>query len=182
MDLDELKTNWTSLDTPLPPVNRPRRRVQRIVRFERFGAVGCLAIVVFVLVRFGGLDSPLLRICGVLSVACLVAVSCISWISLRGFDFEAPHAQALQAFSAARARFRKLQKVNIALAMVFITVFLPVTLRLIANKDIAQQRAYLPWMVPLYLVLQFAVSRRLFVHYSASLRRAEEEMSEMGED
>lgn len=182
MDLDELKTNWTSLDTPLPRVIRPKRRVQRVVRFERFGAAGCLCIALFVLLRFGGLDSPVLQVCGALSVASLAAIAWVSWTSLRGFDFEAPYAEALRMFSAARARFGRLQKINILLAMVFITVFLPVSLRLVADKDLAHQRKLLPWMIPLYLVLQFLVSRRMFVHYNRSLRKAEEEMREIEND
>ena len=178
MDLDELKTTWASLEAPLPEVRLPRRRLRKIAFFERCGGVGCAVIALFVVLRFGSLDSAALRLFGVLSIALPVAMAVLSWISIRGFDFQLPYAQALQAFSLAKIRFRRLQKVNIVLALFYITAFTPVSFRIIADKDITQQRSFWLLMLPLYLLLQLIVSWWIFAHRDAQLRKAEQELRE----
>src|SRR6202012_2850499 len=114
MGLDELRTTWASLNKPLPHACRPHRPLRRSARFQRIGAFGTLGIAAFILWRFRGLDNPFFKVCGVLSIVCLIAMALVSWQNLRAFDFQVSY----RAFSLARIRFQRMQKVNVVLSMV----------------------------------------------------------------
>lgn len=196
MELDELKFSWEALSEKLEKQQKLnsklieqmtnqtyRNRLNTIARPESAASIFSFITAIFLAFNFGKLDTWFLQVFGVLSVLFLIVLPVLSLQSIRGLRTIkvslATYANTLKEFAVKKIRFQKLQKLNVAFSFLFMIVFAPVSVKLIAGKDISQSITFWLIVVPVSVVFLFFFSRWTLKHYDHSLQKAEELLHEV---
>lgn len=196
MELDELKSSWETLSRKMEQQQQLnakfieqmtnqnyKHRLNNIARPEFIGSIICFIFAIALVYNFNTLNTLLLQISGGFSVLFLIVLPVLSFQSIRGLqtiNMSLPtYKNTLKEFAKQKIRFQKFQKLNVFLSFIFMVAFAPVSVKLLAGKDIFQNST--PWftILPASAVVLFFVSRWVLKHYNNALKKAEELLTEI---
>ena len=196
MELDELKSSWETLSKKMEKQQQLnsklieqmtnqnyKNRLNNIARPEFIGSIICFIMAIALIWNFSTLNTLLLQICGGFSVLFLIVIPVLSLQSIRGLqtiNMSLPtYKNTLKEFAVQKIRFQKFQKLNVSLSFLFILAFAPVSMKLIAGKDISQNITLWLTMLPVCVIVLFFVSKWVLRHYNNTLMKAEELLTEI---
>ena len=196
MELDELKSSWETLSKKMEKQQQLnsklieqmtnqnyKNRLNNIARPEFIGSIICFIMAIALVWNFSTLNTLLLQICGGFSVLFLIVIPVLSLQSIRGLqtiNMSLPtYKNTLKEFAVQKIRFQKIQKLNVILSFIFIVTFAPVSVKLIAGKDISQNITLWLTILPVSIIVLFFVSKWVLRHYNNTLTKAEELLTEI---
>ena len=196
MELDELKSSWETLSRKMEKQQQLnaklieqmtnqnyKHRLNNIARPEFIGSIICFIFAIALVYNFNTLNTLLLQICGGFSILFLILLPLLSLRSIRGLQTInmtlSTYKNTLKEFAIQKIRFQKIQKLNVFLSFIFIISFAPVSVKLIAGKDISQNIALWLTVLPANVIVLFFVSRWVLKHYNNALKKAEELLTEI---
>ncbi len=152
MELEEMKTLWgrmsaeiekqkTITDALVIKMTKAgyRDKINKIWMPELISALGCMAIIMFVLINLQQLNTWYLLVCGIATVAILLVLPILSMkaiYALRSINISKNnYKQSLQEYSKGKMQLVLVQKLGFFLIALLILVMLPVTTKLIAGKN-----------------------------------------------
>ncbi|MDO6473263.1 hypothetical protein [Maribacter sp. 1_MG-2023] len=153
MELEELQSAWTQMSDEL---NHQKKLTNQIIldmtkqkyqnkfttitKYETIGAVVCFAIAFFVLLNFGKLDTWYLQICGVLTLSFLIVLPVMVLTTLKKIKnidiLNGSYKENLKFYLKIKNRLLRLQQVGIAVGFVGLLFIVPVTSKIISNKNV----------------------------------------------
>jgi len=196
MELDELKHSWEGLSIEINNKehlsrqkiecmiqNNYRSNMKKIVYPEIIGILICITAAGYIATTFSRLDTIYLKGAGILTIVLLLALSVISFISIRQFrsplDINKKYSEALKDFAIKKMLFHKLQKINILLSYVLLVTSIVLLTKYVGNKDITGITTF--WLFSFsfgYIFLLF-FSRWVLKYYNKSLKQTEELLLEI---
>jgi hypothetical protein len=195
MELDDLKNTWDAISSQVKEQNhlspeiidqmtqkKYYYHIKKIAFPEIIGSIICLTGAFFIGVKFYKLDTAFFQGVGVLSILLLLALSIISWFSLRQFniiDVNKPYAETVKIFASRKLTFFKLQKVNVILSYLLLVTIIILMAKLFNGRDITDSKYF--WIYSFsvgYLLLMF-YSKRVSKYYAKTVRQAEELLQEL---
>ncbi|MEO5783790.1 MAG: hypothetical protein ABIQ07_10985 [Ginsengibacter sp.] len=196
MELDELKFSWEALSEKFEKQQKLnsklieqmtnqtyRNRLNTIARPESVASLFTFIAAIYLVFNFSKLDTFLLQTFGGLSVLFLIVLPVLSLKSIRGLRTIklglTSYANTLKEFAVKKIRFQKFQKLNVAFSFLFMIVFAPVSVKLLAGKDISQSISFWLIVVPVSAIFLFFFSRWTLKHYDNALQKAEELLHEV---
>lgn len=196
MELEELKSAWETLSIKMDKQQKLnsklieqmtnhnyKHRLNTISRPEFTSGIICFIMAVVLIWNFGTFNTLLLQIFGVLSVLFLIVLPVLSFKSIQGLqtiNMSLPtYKNTLREFAKQKIRFQKLQKLNVFLSFIFMIVFAPVSVKLLAGKNISQNITLWLTVLPASVIVLFFVSRWVLRHYNNALQKAEELLTEI---
>ena len=196
MELDELKSSWETLSKKMEKQQQLnsklieqmtnqnyKNRLNNIARPEFIGSIICFIMAIALIWNFSTLNTLLLQICGGFSILFLTVIPVLSLQSIRGLQTInmslSTYKNTLKEFSVQKIRFQKIQKLNVILSFIFIVTFAPVSVKLIAGKDISQNITLWLTILPVSVIVLFFVSKWVLRHYNNTLTKAEELLTEI---
>lgn len=143
MDLDDIKDSWKSVGKNPGDFNAiTRKKLEKMIQQqyhsklrgifipELIGSITCLFGAFFIAAFFHMLDTPFLKITGIMGILLLIAAPVLSLISMyrlhTSFDVTLNHKSLLKKFSAAKAKFYKAQIFQVVFSQLLLAVFLVV--------------------------------------------------------
>jgi len=196
MELDELKSSWETLSKKMEKQQQLnsklieqmtnqnyKHRLNSIARPEFIASIICFIMAIALIWNFDTLNTLLLRIFGGFSILFLIVLPVLSFQSIRGLqtiNMSLPtYKNSLKEFAIQKIRFRKFQKLNVFLSFIFMVVFAPVSVKVLAGKDISQNITLWLTILPVSVIALFFVSKWVLRHYNNSLKKAEELLTEI---
>lgn len=189
MELEEMKAIWGEMsaniekqqritDTIIVQITKMnyRNTLSRILLPEAAGSLICIATVVFICINFQLLNTWYLQACGIVSVLLMIAmpyfslkaICAVRRVNVQGNTYK----QTLQAYSAGKLFFIKVQKANFYMGAVLMLAILPVMGALISGKNLFTQT----WLWYIYILAYpffNAFSKWVFKHYAKTIAEAE---------
>lgn len=157
-----------------------RSTMSRILYPEYVGAIVCYAGAAYLIWNFTRIDLWLMQIFGIIAVVLLIILPIISFISVREIKSVQlsiqSYSETIREYARQKIRFQKLQKLNIALAMIVMLTSIPVLVN-IQGKDISSIPYFWILLFPTGIVLFFAFAFGVLRHYNNALKEAEELIS-----
>ena len=196
MELDGLKSSWETLSRKMEKQQQLnaklieqmtnqnyKHRLNNIARPEFIGSIICFIFAIALVYNFNTLNTLLLQICGGFSILFLILLPLLSLRSIRGLQTInmtlSTYKNTLKEFAIQKIRFQKIQKLNVFLSFIFIISFAPVSVKLIAGKDISQNITLWLTVLPANVIVLFFVSRWVLKHYNNTLKKGEELLTEI---
>ncbi|WP_299317113.1 hypothetical protein [uncultured Maribacter sp.] len=153
MELEELQSAWTQMSDEL---NHQKKLTNQIIldmtkqkyqnkfttitKYETIGAVVCFAIALFVLINFGKLDTWYLQICGVLTLSFLIVLPVMVLTTLKKIKnidiLKGSYKENLKFYLKTKNRLLRLQQIGIGVGFVGLLFIVPVTSKIISNKNV----------------------------------------------
>jgi len=153
MELEELQSAWTQLSDEL---NHQKKLTNKIIldmtkqkyqnkfttitKYETLGAFVCFAIAFFVILNFGKLDTWYLQVCGILTLLFLIVLPVMVLSTLKTIKnidiLNGSYKDNLKFYLKTKNRLLKLQQVGIAIGFVGLFFIVPVTSKIISNKNV----------------------------------------------
>lgn len=153
MEIEELQSAWTQLSDEL---NHQKKLTNKIIldmtkqkyqnkfttitKYETLGAVVCFAIALFVLFNFKKLDTWYLQVCGILTLLFLIVLPAMALTTLKGIKnidiLNGSYKDNLKRYLKTKNRLLKLQKIGIATGFIGLFFIVPVTSKIISNKNV----------------------------------------------
>jgi hypothetical protein len=153
MELEELQSAWTQLSVEL---NHQKKLTNKIIldmtkqkyqnkfttitKYETLGAVVCFAIALFVLFNFNKLDTWYLQVCGILTLLFLIVLPAMVLTTLKGIKnidiLNGSYKDNLKRYLKTKNRLLKLQQIGIATGFIGLFFIVPVTSKIISNKNV----------------------------------------------
>jgi len=153
MELEELQSAWTQLSDEL---NHQKKLTNKIIldmtkqkyqnkfttitKYETIGAFVCFAIAFFVILNFGKLDTWYLQVCGILTLLFLIVLPVMVLSTLKTIKnidiLNGSYKDNLKFYLKTKNRLLKLQQVGIAIGFVGLFFIVPVTSKIISNKNV----------------------------------------------
>ncbi|WP_036154390.1 hypothetical protein [Maribacter forsetii] len=153
MELEELQSAWTQLSDEL---NHQKKLTNKIIldmtkqkyqnkfttitKYETLGAFVCFAIAFFVILNFGKLDTWYLQVCGILTLLFLIVLPVMVLTTLKTIKnidiLNGSYKDNLKFYLKTKNRLLKLQQVGIAIGFVGLFFIVPVTSKIISNKNV----------------------------------------------
>ncbi len=153
MELEELQSAWTQLSDEL---NHQKKLTNKIIldmtkqkyqnkfttitKYETLGAIVCFAIAFFVILNFGKLDTWYLQVCGILTLLFLIVLPVMVLTTLKTIKnidiLNGSYKDNLKFYLKTKNKLLKLQQVGIAIGFVGLFFIVPVTSKIISNKNV----------------------------------------------
>ncbi len=195
MELEEMKAAWQALSEKVEKQEKPTHKMIEKMTEQKFrsgtnsifyseilGSIICFAAALFLIVNFHSIDQQVMQVFGAVCIGLLIALPVISLITLRQLRKVnvslLSYAEAIQTFTLKKIRFQNFQKLNIALALFLMVLFLPVLMDIL-GKDISQTPYFWSMVFPLGVGFFIGFAIWVMKHYNNALRRAEEVLSEL---
>ncbi len=195
MELDELKNTWDNQGKKEQQSNltikyidqitaeKYNAKINKIAYPEMVGSCICLLSIINIGINFYKLDTAFLQSVGILSIVVLLALSIISFLSLRHLkipdNFSRPYAETLKIFTTKKLEFFKLQKINMTLSYLLLVTIIILISKFFNNKDITGNKYF--WIFSFtfgYLFLLF-VTKIVTKSYKNTLTKTEELLQEL---
>ena len=196
MELDELRSAWETLSMKMEKQQQLnaklieqmtnqnyKHRVNNIARPEFIAGIISFIMAIALILNFGKLNTLLLQVFGGFSALFLIVLPVLSFQSIKGLQTInmslSTYKNTLKEFAIQKIRFQKFQKLNVFLSFIFMVAFAPVSVKLLAGKDIFQN--LIPWLTifPASVIVMFFVSRWVLRHYNNALKKAEELLTDI---
>ena len=153
MELNEMKVLWDQMskqmeqkellnETMIHEITQQRynKKFSHIFKWEGMGALVCFAMTLYILFRFGQLDTWYLSLFGVLSLIILVSLpsyTLFTLTKLRNLDVgKRSYKDTLLTFRKRKNQFLQAQRLGIYLSFGLVLVILPVFAKILNGKDI----------------------------------------------
>ncbi|TDS15063.1 hypothetical protein DFQ03_1699 [Maribacter caenipelagi] len=153
MELEELKSAWTQMSDEL---NHQKKLTNQIIldmtkqkyqnkfttitKYETLGAVVCFVVAFFVLLNFSKLDTWYLQVCGVLTLSFLIVLPVMVLTTLKRLKnidiLNGSYKENLKFYLKTKNRLLRLQKIGIAVGFIALFFIVPVTSKIISNKNV----------------------------------------------
>ncbi|WP_324027368.1 hypothetical protein QSV08_05700 [Maribacter sp. BPC-D8] len=176
MELEELQSAWTQMSDELNHqkkltnqiiLDMTKKKYQNkfstITKYETLGAVVCFAIAFFVLLNFGKLDTWYLQICGVLTLSFLIVLPAMVLTTLKKIKnidiLNGSYKENLKFYLKTKNRLLRLQQIGMAVGFIGLLFIVPVTSKIISNKNVfitnLKTEQYVVFTVTLIVMLFF---------------------------
>lgn len=189
MELEEMKALWGEMsaniekqqritDTIIVQITKTnyRNTLSKILLPEAAGSLVCIATVVFICTNFQQLNTWYLQACGIASVLLMLlmpyfslkAICAVRRVNVQGNTYK----QTLQAYSAGKLFFVRVQKASFYMGAVLMLTILPVMGALISGKNLFTQT----WLWYIYVLAYpffHAFAKWVFKHYTKTIAEAE---------
>jgi len=196
MELEEMQTAWSELSRQLENQKRLTHKIimemtqqkysdkfRKFMRYEGLGAVICYAYALYILFNFGKLDTWYFEILGIaamlfllgLPIWILTAVKRIQTINI----LEGNYKETLLRYARARKQLLFAQRAAIYLCFVFIFISIPLSGKLLKNKDYFMNGLGWLWFIPVLGAFVFFFTRWSYRHYLDATNRAEDLIREL---
>lgn len=198
MELEEMKSLWEDMSQKIDQQKvltdkliidmtqeRYTNRFSKILMYESFGAVVCFASAIYLVINLGKLDTWYLLTFGIvtlillfiLPIVVLRAIGKIKRINIAKDNYK----ETLIGFYKSKTELLFTQRLGIYLSFVLALVMLPVTLKVVNNKDVfAQEHTIKLWIfIPLLLISLFFYSRWWYKNYKSITKSAENILKEL---
>lgn len=153
MELEELQATWSEMSQELEKQkkltneiilkmtqDRYRKKFSKLRNLETVGAMICYLWVVFFLFNFGKLDTWYLQLCGVLTIGFLIILPTLVLKSLKKIQnldiLNGSYKKNLVIYIKEKNRLLKLQQMGIYLSYLLLFILVPVSTKIISNKNI----------------------------------------------
>lgn len=153
MELEELKSAWTQMSDEL---NHQKKLTNQIIldmtkqkyqnkfttitKYETLGAVVCFVVAFFVLLNYSKLDTWYLQVCGVLTLSFLIVLPVMVLTTLKRLKnidiLNGSYKENLKFYLKTKNRLLRLQKIGIAVGFIALFFIVPVTSKIISNKNV----------------------------------------------
>ena len=153
MELEELKSAWTQMSDEL---NHQKKLTNQIIldmtkqkyqnkfttitKYETLGAVVCFVVAFFVLLNFGKLDTWYLQVCGLLTLSFLIVLPVMVLTTLKRLKnidiLNGSYKENLKFYLKTKNRLLRLQKIGITIGFIGLFFIVPVTSKIISNKNV----------------------------------------------
>jgi len=190
MELDEMKSQWDEMSKEIKKQQiltdklivdmtqeKYNNKIKSISIPETIGAVICVASALYILINFNKLDTWYLIVCGVFAVVYLILMPIKS---LRSIDkmksinlSDKNVTETLIDFTKSKKKFWLVQRIGFYLNFIFIVAILPISGKLLSNKDLFLESKlwylYIPMLVVFLLIITFFGLK----HYKKATKSAE---------
>ncbi len=153
MELEELQDTWSKMSQELEKQkkltneiilkmtqDRYQKKFSKIRNYETVGAIICYTIAALTLLNFGKLDTWYLQLCGILTIGFLVILPTLVLKSLKKIQnldiLNGSYKKNLVVYIKEKNKLLKLQQISIFLSYVLLFIVVPVTTKIISNKNI----------------------------------------------
>ncbi|WP_282076176.1 hypothetical protein [Maribacter aquivivus] len=153
MELEELQSAWTQMSDELNHQKKLTNQIildmtkqkyqhkfSTITKYETLGAVVCFAVAFFVLLNFGKLDTWYLQICGLLTLSFLIVLPAMVLTILKRIKnidiLNGSYKENLKFYLKTKNRLLRLQQIGIAVGFIGLLFIVPVTSKIISNKNV----------------------------------------------
>ena len=153
MEIEELKAAWVQMSNELEQqkkltndiiLNMTKQKYQNkfilVTKYETIGALVCFIISIFIVINFNKLDTWYLQICGALTLSFLIILPLMVLKTLKkikNIDIsKGSYKENLSLYLKTKNRLLKLQQIGIGIGFVGLLFIVPVTSKIISNKDV----------------------------------------------
>lgn len=153
MELNELQTAWSQLSEQLNKQekltneiilkmtqDKYRKKFKTLNTYETIGAVVCYIISLFILINFYKLDIWYLQLCGAITLGFLIIMPTLVLRSLKKIKdldiLKGTYRETLITYTKEKNYLLKLQQIGIAFSFLLLFIVVPVTSKIISNKNI----------------------------------------------
>ncbi|SFR85961.1 hypothetical protein [Maribacter stanieri] len=153
MEIEELQSAWVQMSQELDHqkkltneiiLDMTKQKYQNkfniLTKYETVGAFVCFIVAFFVLLNFGKLDTWYLKICGILTLSFLIVLPVLVLSTLKkikNIDItKGSYKENLKVYLRTKNRLLKLQQVGMAIGFVGLLFIVPVTSKIISNKNV----------------------------------------------
>lgn len=153
MEIEELQSAWVQMSQELDHqkkltneiiLDMTKQKYQNkfniLTNYETVGAFVCFIVAFFVLLNFGKLDTWYLKICGILTLSFLIVLPVLVLSTLKkikNIDItKGSYKENLKVYLRTKNRLLKLQQVGMAIGFAGLLFILPVTSKIISNKNV----------------------------------------------
>ena len=197
MDINELQNTWAQMSEELEKQKRLTneiiikmtqqdytRRLDKITGPERFGTVICFIAAAFILYNFKTLDTTLLKICGIITLAVLLIMPYFSLKylgAMRNLDIaHKSYRDTLVTFTKRKRQYQKLLKLSVYLGFALMLIILPVTTKIFNGENLFEQTdgTWL-WFLPVGIAFYYFFTRKVIKYYNANIQRAGDLLKEL---
>jgi len=176
MELDEMKNQWDEMSKEIKKQQiltdklivdmtqeKYNNKIKSISIPETIGAVICFASALYILMNFNKLDTWYLIVCGVFAVVYLIIMPIKSLRSIHKIKSinlsDKNVTETLIDFTKSKKKFWLVQRIGFYLNFIFIVTILPISGKLLSNKDLFLESKlwylYIPMLVIFLLVITF---------------------------
>ena len=153
MEIEELQAAWVQMSNELEQqkkltndiiLNMTKQKYQNkfilVTKYETIGALVCFIISIFIVINFNKLDTWYLQICGALTLSFLIILPLMVLKTLKkikNIDIsKGSYKENLSLYLKTKNRLLKLQQIGIGIGFVGLLFIVPVTSKIISNKDV----------------------------------------------
>lgn len=153
MELEELQSAWTKMSNELDQQKKLTNKIildmtkqkyqnkfTTITKYESLGALVCFAIALFVIFNFNKLDTWYLQACGAFTLLFLIVlpVSVLSTLKkIKNIDIlKGSYKENLKVYVHTKNRLLRLQQIGIVVGFIGLFFIVPVTSKIISNKNV----------------------------------------------
>lgn len=172
MELEEMKLLWSDLSKEVEQQKiltdnliiemtkeRYKAKLNRIALPETIGSIICFAFALFIILNITKLEPWYLMACGLFTIVYLIALPILSLqtiykmkhIDTSNHNFK----EVLLSYAKYKKNYLLIQKASIFFSILLVITSLPVSGKILSNKDIFTQNNIWYWYVPLMLVFLF---------------------------
>lgn len=169
MELEEMKTVWSEISDQLEKQKKLNTKIIIMMTQEKYqnkwkkiktpelvGAIICYAAAVFILFNFQKLGNWYNMVSGILTLVILLVLPILSLQSIwkmSSINFAQKSCKdTLIEFAKRKKNFKNFQQINYVLSFILMFLILPVTTKLLNNKDFFTDVRF-SWVLPLSLVV-----------------------------
>jgi hypothetical protein len=195
MELEEMRASWVALNQKVEKQRiltdkmidkmtqeKYKNNLRKVALPEYIGTLICYFGAAYLIINFSKIDGLVFQIFGILSVLLLFTLPVISLKSVRAIKnikiHSGSYADAIQDYAQRKIMFEKLQKLNVALGLFFLIIFIP-TLGSILGKDISNIPHFWNLIFPLLTGFFIIFSYWVLKNYNRALKAGEEILSEI---
>lgn len=198
MELEEMKTLWSEMSKEVEKQKsltdkliidmtqeRYTNKFNKILIYESMGAVICFAAAIFLIVNLGKLDTWYLLTLGIITITFLLllpvlvlrSISRIKRLNIATNNYK----ETLVGFARAKKELLFTQRLGIYLSFVLALVIMPVTSKIVGNKDFftMEHNAKLWFFLPVLFIFLFFFSRWGYKCYKSITNSAEDILKEL---
>jgi hypothetical protein len=195
MELEEMKTLWDEMSMEVEKQKKLtgsliikmtetgyKNKLNKILIPEAVGAIGCFAIILYILMDFQKLDTWYLLVCGIVSALVLFLLPVLSIKSIfrmRSLNISTNnYKQTLSEYSKGKIQFVFVQKLSIYLGSILMLTILPLMVRLIDGVDMFKQTNLWYWYAICFPFFHY-YAQWVFKYYVRTVTDAENILKEL---
>ncbi|WP_339652234.1 hypothetical protein [uncultured Maribacter sp.] len=193
MEIEELQAAWLQMSTELKKQKKLtddiilsmtkekyQNKFKKISTYETIGAIVCFSLALLVLIKFHSLDTWYLQICGLLTLIFLIVLPVLVLKTLNKMKMidisKGSYKENLSQFLKTKNSLLKLQKLAIGISFFGLSFIVPVTSKIISNKDVFLISLKIEQYIAMGIAMTFVyfVSRLGYIGYKKVTNSAEE--------
>jgi len=198
MKLEEMKSLWTEMSLKLESQKsltdklilemtqeRYVNKFSKIQMYESIGALICFIAAFFIVINIGKLDTWYLLTFGIITIAFLILMPILVLRSIKSIKHlniaSNNYKETIMSFAKAKKKLLTFQRVGIYLSFLFALVIMPVSSKILNNKDFfAIEHSTKFWIgMPLFFAGLFFFARWGYRSYQNITNSAENILKEL---